>query len=113
MQVVILQARRDRARELGVIPSTSVPLIFTPSKTTGDSDNQTPLRQVLHNLDTGDYQHPSPPPTPPPPRTGAAGQHTPPPPPPLGPTLLHRPTPPPPPPPPPAPGIGERGRRQC
>ena len=55
IQVVILQARRDRARELGVIPSTSVPLIFTPSKTTGDSDNQTPLRQVLHNLDTGDY----------------------------------------------------------
>ncbi len=30
IQVAVLQARRDRARELGIIPSTSVPLIFTP-----------------------------------------------------------------------------------
>jgi general secretion pathway protein D len=55
IQVAILQARRDRARELGVIPSTSVPLIFTPSKVSEGADNATPLRQVLHNLDTGDY----------------------------------------------------------
>ncbi|MGH9650571.1 MAG: type II secretion system protein GspD, partial [Terriglobales bacterium] len=30
IQVAVLQARRDRARELGIIPSSSVPLIFTP-----------------------------------------------------------------------------------
>ena len=33
IQVAVLQARRDRARELGIIPSSSVPLIFTPRAT--------------------------------------------------------------------------------
>jgi len=30
IQVAVLQARRDRARELGIVPSSSIPLIFTP-----------------------------------------------------------------------------------
>jgi general secretion pathway protein D len=35
IQVAVLQARRDRARELGILPSTSVPLIFTPRSSVG------------------------------------------------------------------------------
>lgn len=35
IQVVVLQARRDRARDLGILPSTSVPLLFTPRSTIG------------------------------------------------------------------------------
>jgi general secretion pathway protein D len=30
VQVAVLQARRDRARELGIVPSTSIPVVFTP-----------------------------------------------------------------------------------
>ena len=51
IQVTILQARRDRARELGVIPSTSVPLIFTPRAGTGEGGSQ----GSLSGIGSGDY----------------------------------------------------------
>src|SRR3990170_1457120 len=54
IQVVILQARRDRARELGVIPSTSVPLIFTPRAGTGQAGNPVSLKD-LRGIGSGDY----------------------------------------------------------
>ncbi|MBI2956851.1 MAG: hypothetical protein HYY26_06035 [Acidobacteria bacterium] len=41
IQVAVLQARRDRARELGIVPSTSVPLIFTPRAIIRPSDQPT------------------------------------------------------------------------
>lgn len=54
IQVTILQARRDRARELGVIPSTSVPLIFTPRAGTDDAGSQVSLKD-LQGIGSGDY----------------------------------------------------------
>lgn len=54
IQVVVLQARRDRARELGILPSTSVPLIFTPRSPTGASTDQLRLSE-LQRLGTSDY----------------------------------------------------------
>jgi general secretion pathway protein D len=45
IQVAVLQARRDRARELGIVPSSSVPLLFTPRSLLqpagGDTDGDT------------------------------------------------------------------------
>ncbi|MEE8201817.1 MAG: secretin N-terminal domain-containing protein [Candidatus Acidoferrales bacterium] len=40
IQVTILQARRDRARDLGILPSTSVPLIFTPRSVIQPQDSE-------------------------------------------------------------------------
>ncbi|MFQ5737608.1 MAG: secretin N-terminal domain-containing protein, partial [Acidobacteriota bacterium] len=54
IQVAVLQARRDRARELGIVPSTSVPLIFTPRTPTGESTNQLRLSD-LKRLSSADY----------------------------------------------------------
>ena len=54
IQVVILQARRDRARELGVVPSSSVPLIFTPRAGAGQAGNQVSLKD-LRGIGSGDY----------------------------------------------------------
>lgn len=54
VQVAVLQARRDRARELGILPSTSVPLIFTPRAGTGQGENQLALDE-LQRLSTADY----------------------------------------------------------
>lgn len=54
IQVTVLQARRDRARELGILPSTSVPLIFTPRSPTGESTDQLPLSN-LQRLSSSDY----------------------------------------------------------
>jgi general secretion pathway protein D len=54
-----MQARRDRARELGIVPSSTVPVIFTPrdaiSTDTGDGGlGSVPLSQ-LNNLSSEDY----------------------------------------------------------
>lgn len=57
IQVAVLQARRDRARELGILPSTTVPLIFTPREaiaTDIEGVDAVPLSQ-LKNLGTEDY----------------------------------------------------------
>jgi len=54
IQVTILQARRDRARELGVIPSTSVPLIFTPRAAADKAGSQVSLKD-LQGIGSGDY----------------------------------------------------------
>lgn len=59
IQVAVMQARRDRARELGIVPSSTVPLIFTPrdaiSTDTGDGGlGAVPLSQ-LNNLSSEDY----------------------------------------------------------
>lgn len=61
IQVAILQARRDRARDLGILPSSTVPLIFTPrSEVTpsGDGDDGTAAGirlDELGNLSSADY----------------------------------------------------------
>ncbi|MFQ5776399.1 MAG: cohesin domain-containing protein [Terriglobia bacterium] len=57
IQVAILQARRDRARELGILPSTSVPLLFTPRGAAaadgdGDGNGAAPGSLRLSDLDT-------------------------------------------------------------
>lgn len=55
IQVTILQARRDRIRDLGILPSTSVPLIFTPRGITGgDGDGASTAANALRlsDLDT-------------------------------------------------------------
>src|SRR3990170_3916307 len=57
IQVVILQARRDRARELGVVPSSSVPLLFTPRAGAGQAGNQVSLKD-LRGIGSGDYSVP-------------------------------------------------------
>jgi len=58
IQVAVMQARRDRARELGIVPSSSVPLVFTPregiSTDTGGGLGAVPLNQ-LNNLSSADY----------------------------------------------------------
>jgi general secretion pathway protein D len=63
VQVAILQARRDRLRNLGIQPGTTAQLAFTPngtsttsSSTTGTSTttNSIPLNQLQH-LSTSDY----------------------------------------------------------
>jgi general secretion pathway protein D len=59
IQVAVMQARRDRARELGIVPSSTVPVIFTPrdaiSTDTGDGGlGSVPLSQ-LNNLSSEDY----------------------------------------------------------
>ena len=60
IQVAVLQARRDRARELGILPSTSVPLIFTPRssvgpETGGDGTTGAIRLDELGRLSSGDY----------------------------------------------------------
>jgi len=56
IQVVVLQARRDRARELGIIPSTSVPLIFTPRAAVGpESDVDAVTLGNVKRLSSQDY----------------------------------------------------------
>lgn len=58
IQVAFLQARRDRARELGIVPSSSIPLLFTPRASVGpsDSDDSGAIRlNELDNLSSGDY----------------------------------------------------------
>lgn len=60
IQVTVLQARRDRARELGILPSTSVPLIFTPRSSlgpeTGDDGTTGAIRlNSLGRLSSSDY----------------------------------------------------------
>ncbi len=57
IQVAVLQARRDRARELGIIPSTTVPLIFTPREDIARSIGETdavPLSE-LRGISSKDY----------------------------------------------------------
>ncbi len=41
IQVAVLQARRDRARDLGILPSTAVPLLFTPRASIGPEGDGT------------------------------------------------------------------------
>lgn len=60
VQVAVLQARRDRARELGILPSTSVPLIFTPRsslgpETSGDGTTGAIRLNELSRLSSSDY----------------------------------------------------------
>ena len=54
VQVAVLQARRDRARELGILPSTSIPVIFTPATPTAANTSQLRLRD-LQGLSSRDY----------------------------------------------------------
>jgi len=54
LQVAVLQARRDRARELGILPSTSIPVAFTPANPTATNTNQLRLRD-LQGLSSRDY----------------------------------------------------------
>ncbi|MGH9863280.1 MAG: cohesin domain-containing protein, partial [Candidatus Acidiferrales bacterium] len=54
IQVAVLQARRDRARDLGILPSTSVPLIFTPRSPTTEDTSQLRLSD-LQGVSTKDY----------------------------------------------------------
>ena len=57
IQVAVLQARRDRARELGIVPSSTVPLLFTPrediARSIGEAD-AIPLSE-LSRLSSADY----------------------------------------------------------
>jgi general secretion pathway protein D len=56
IQVAVLGARRDRARELGIIPSSSVPLIFTPrSAVQPDADVDAITLGNLSRLSSQDY----------------------------------------------------------
>ncbi len=58
IQVSVLQARRDRARDLGITPGSSSVLSFTPRNPTGGSDsgaaNQIQLNE-LQRLSSADY----------------------------------------------------------
>ncbi|MGH9804116.1 MAG: cohesin domain-containing protein [Candidatus Acidiferrales bacterium] len=54
VQVAVLQARRDRARELGILPSTSIPVAFTPASPTATNTNQLRLSD-LQGLSSKDY----------------------------------------------------------
>ena len=55
IQVAVLQARRDRARDLGILPSTSVPLLFTPRATAGgEAGAGLPLNDV-ESVSSADY----------------------------------------------------------
>lgn len=57
VQVAVLQARRDRAREIGIVPSSSVPVLFSPRESISSGiENVTavPLSQ-LKNVGTDDY----------------------------------------------------------
>ncbi len=54
VQVTVMQARRDRARDLGILPSTSVPLIFTPRSPTTEDTSQLRLSD-LQGVSTRDY----------------------------------------------------------
>ena len=55
IQVAVLQARRDRARDLGILPSTAVPLLFTPRATAGgEGGTGIPLNDV-DSISSADY----------------------------------------------------------
>jgi len=54
VQVAVLQARRDRARELGILPGTTVPLIFTPRSPVEEETEALRLNE-LKRLSTADY----------------------------------------------------------
>lgn len=54
VQVAVLQARRDRARELGVLPGTTVPLIFTPRSPVDEETGALRLNE-LKRLSSADY----------------------------------------------------------
>jgi len=60
IQVAVMQARRDRLRNIGVQPSTSTTIAFTPPTTTTTpatgtpTANSLPLNQLQH-LTSGDY----------------------------------------------------------
>ena len=54
VQVSFLQARRDRIRDLGILPSTSIPVTFTPATPTATNTNQMRLSD-LQGLSTKDY----------------------------------------------------------
>lgn len=51
IQVAVLQARRDRARELGILPSTSVPLIFTPPKPSATGGSAGRISELVSSAD--------------------------------------------------------------
>ncbi len=58
VQVAILQARRDRARDLGILPSSNVPLLFTPRgnlSVGGEEDAGGISIKDLDRLGSGDY----------------------------------------------------------
>jgi general secretion pathway protein D len=58
IQVAVMQARRDRARELGIVPSSTVPLIFTPrediTSDAGEGVGSIPLSE-LSRVSSEDY----------------------------------------------------------
>lgn len=57
IQVTVLQARRDRLRDMGIQPGTSAALTFTPPNTSGSTTAPTsslPLNQLQH-LSSADY----------------------------------------------------------
>ena len=59
IQVTVLQARRDRLRDLGIRPDTSAQILFTPPSTTGTTGtttttNRLPLNEVS-KLSSKDY----------------------------------------------------------
>jgi general secretion pathway protein D len=60
IQVEVLQARRDRLRDLGILPGGSATLTFTPQGTTSTTNGSTTTTQSLSldrlkNLSTKDY----------------------------------------------------------
>jgi general secretion pathway protein D len=59
IQVSVLQARRDRARDLGITPGSSAVLSFTPRNPTGSDDDDTAANQIrlndLQRLSSADY----------------------------------------------------------
>jgi len=54
IQVAVLQARRDRARELGIVPGTTVPLIFAPRSPVDEKTGALRLNE-LKRLSSADY----------------------------------------------------------
>jgi general secretion pathway protein D len=55
IQVAFLSARRDRARELGIIPSSTVPVIFTPKEPVETSQGDAIRLSDLGGVSSADY----------------------------------------------------------
>lgn len=57
VQVAVLQARRDRAREIGIVPSSSVPVLFSPrdSISSGIENVAAVPLSELKNVGSADY----------------------------------------------------------